>query len=116
MADTEEEQELVRDGARKLEAELEQVQETRQRLEDQLAVEVSRLSDQVRDEKEKYRTQWRLNCAQLAEYDEALAKKDEENHILREKLMRSVVLSKHERVLEILPWFLMPVGVSLGKQ
>ena len=37
----------------------------------------------MRDEKEKYRTLWRLNCAQLAEYDEALAKKDEENHILR---------------------------------
>lgn len=45
---------------------------------------MSRLSDQVRDEKEKYRTLWRLNCAQLAEYDEALAKRDEENRILRE--------------------------------
>ena len=95
VADVEEELELVRERACKLEAELEQVQETRQRLEDQLTVEVSRLSDQVRDEKEKYRTLWRLNCAQLAEYDEALAKKDEMNHILREKLMRSVVLSEH---------------------
>jgi hypothetical protein len=97
VADAEEELEF-RDRARKLEAELEQVQETRQRLEDQLTIEVSRLNDQVRDEKQKYRTLWRLNCAKLAEFDEALAKKDEENRILREKLetrMRSVVLSEH---------------------
>jgi hypothetical protein len=105
VADAEEELEFVRDRARKLEAELEQVQ-------DQITIEVSRLNDQVRDEKEKYRTLWRLNCAQLAEYDEGLAKKDEENRILRAKLgaletrMLSVVLLQ----------FLMPVVVSLGKQ
>ena len=56
IADVEEELESARDHARKLESELEPVQEARQRLEDQLTVEVSRVSDQVRDEKEKYRT------------------------------------------------------------
>ena len=101
VVDAEVELMFVRDRARKLETELEQMQETRQRLQDQLRDEVSQLSDQVRDDKEKYRTLWRLNCAQLAEYDEALAKKDEENHILRGKLgaletkMRSKVPSEH---------------------
>ena len=101
VADVEAELESARDHAHKLESELERVQEARQRLEDQLTVEVSRVSDQVRDEKERNRTLWRLNCAQLEEYDEALAKKDEENHMLREKLgaletrMRSMVPSEH---------------------
>ena len=80
------------------------MQETCQHLENQLAVEVGQLSDQVRDEKEKYCVLWRLSCAQLVEYDEALAKKDEENHALREKLsiletkMRSTVPPEHIRV------------------
>ena len=68
VADVEEELELVRERACKLEAELEQVQETRQRLEDQLTVEVSRLSDLVRDEKEKYRTQWLCSIPSSSEH------------------------------------------------
>ena len=101
IADAEEELGSERDRARELEAELERVQEARQRLEDQLTAEVSRLNDRVREEKERYCTLWRLNCTQLVEYDEALARKDEQNCMLRERLdtlearMRSVVLPEH---------------------
>ena len=38
--------------------------------------------------KERYHILWLLNCTQLLEYDEALAKKDEENHALRERVLK----------------------------
>lgn len=74
--------ESAQDRACELEAEL----ESRKHAEEHLTAEVSRLNDKVREEKEKYTTLWRLNCAQLAEYDEALACKDEEIHALTTKV------------------------------
>ena len=52
----------------------------------------------MKEEKERYHTFWPLNCSQLMEFDEALAKKEEENSVLRDRLrsleskMPSVVL------------------------
>ena len=98
VADVEAELKSTQDRARALETELEWAQETRRLVEDQFGAEVSRLSERVKEEKERYHTLWRLNCSQLMEFDEALAKKEDENSVLRDRLrsleskMRNIVL------------------------
>ena len=86
VPDVEAELESLRVRARELETDLERALESRQHLEDQFTTKVSRLKERVKGEKEKYHTLWRLNCTQLIEYDEALAKKDEENQLLQEQV------------------------------
>ena len=77
---------IARGRARELELELERVQETQRLAEQQHAEEVSELRDKLQGEKEKYATLWRLNCVQLTEYDEAIACRDDEIHVLKERV------------------------------
>ncbi len=102
-ADAEAEAAAARDRILELETELERITEDRRLREEELAAEVSELSERVREEKEKYRILGRMNCDHLLEYDEALARKYEENELLRERVRelelegKSMVPSSHVR-------------------
>lgn len=66
---------------------MEELEKTRESYERALEVKdqvVSDLTDKVKHEKE--RTLWRMNCQQLADYDENMASRDEELRALRDKV------------------------------
>ena len=48
-----------------------------------LKLQVEKLTDLLREEKEKCKEAWRLSCQQLAEYDDVLASKEEEIEVLK---------------------------------
>lgn len=74
--------ESLQDRARQLEEEL----RSRTHSWEQLTEEVSNHSSKVKGEKDKYTVLWRLNCAQLREFDEDMSRKDGEIHSLRARV------------------------------
>ena len=61
-----------------LESELESVQERAMEEATRLQLEVSRLEERVRCEREIYSALWRMNCERLLEHDEIIATKEEQ--------------------------------------
>ena len=69
-----------------LETELERVQLRAAEEATRLQQEVSQLRGSVRSERERYSALWRMNCERLAEFDEIIATKEEENDRLRSRI------------------------------
>ena len=63
----------------------EELERVAQELEDTV-IEVERLKGEVRQERERYKQLWRMNCADLAEHDALLPAKDEEIASLQQQL------------------------------
>ena len=51
-----------------------------------LKLQVEKLTDLLRKEKEKRKEAWRLSCQQLAEYDDVLVSKEEEIEVLKSQV------------------------------
>ena len=58
-----------------------------QRLNETLVNDSKSLQDDLKKEKERVREMWRMNCAQLAGFDEALSSKEAEIEALKELLV-----------------------------
>ena len=86
VTELEAELESGRERTRELESELEQMRQRSELAAEEnatLSEEVSVVRGKVRQEKDKHTALWRMNCEQLAEYDEAITSKDGETEALR---------------------------------